>query len=295
MRAAVIGAGGFIGDALVRRIAATGADVFALDIAAAAELPAQASFTALDVTAGPFELPDNVDAVFYLAQSAAYRDFPQSAGDLFAVNVMGAVHAAVAARQAGARFFLYASTGNVYAPSFAALSETSELTNNDPYAVSKLTAERALSLFRTELTVLTVRLFGVFGPNQKSMLPVLIRQRVESGEPIRLEPSPINPDDDGGLRVSFTYVEDVVTILFRLAEQALAGTTLPEVLNVANPRAKSIREFAGAVGEILGKAPVFQVGETARCGDLVADITTLQDTLGCEFTPFERAIGRTLE
>jgi len=295
VRAAVIGAGGFIGGALVRRIAASGADVVALDIQAPAELPRQIPFKALDVTAGPFDLPDNVDAIFYLAQSSAYREFPERAGDLFAVNVLGAVRAAEAACRAGAKFFLYASSGNVYAPSFDSLLENSALAENDPYAVSKQMAENALRLFGSELTVLSVRLFGVFGPNQKQMLPFVLRRRVEAGEPIDLEPSSIDPDDEGGLRVSFTYVEDLGTILLDLAEKALAGTELPPLLNVADPHAKSVRQFALAVGQVLGKVPVFRATETARAGDLVADISRLQNALDCEFTPFERAIERTIE
>ena len=59
-----------------------------------------------------------IGSVFYLAQSPFYNDPADHEDHLFGVNTTGAVKAAEAARKAAARFFCYASTGNVYQPSF---------------------------------------------------------------------------------------------------------------------------------------------------------------------------------
>ena len=103
----------------------------------------------------PLPLPQGIEAVFYLAQSPRYRDFPQAADDLFGVNTYGAVKAAEAALAAGAGLLCYASTGNVYQPSLAPLAESCPLDRENPYALSKLAAEEVLRLFRPHLPVIS--------------------------------------------------------------------------------------------------------------------------------------------
>ena len=57
-------------------------------------------------------LPTPVDAVIHLAQGAG--SFPQDGFDLFDVNTWATLHLADYAWRAGARRFVYASSGNVY-------------------------------------------------------------------------------------------------------------------------------------------------------------------------------------
>ena len=59
-------------------------------------------------------LPAKVDAIVYLAQSDNYRDFPEQAVDVFQVNTSQVLHMLNYARKAGARAFIYASTGGIY-------------------------------------------------------------------------------------------------------------------------------------------------------------------------------------
>ena len=91
---------------------------------------------------GTIPIPAGTDAVFYLAQSAHYQDFPRYAEDPFAINAQGVARAALAACQAGVRFFCHASSVNVYSPSFATLTEQAHLEPHTPYAASKLMGER---------------------------------------------------------------------------------------------------------------------------------------------------------
>ena len=60
------------------------------------------------------QLPENVDAVIHLAQSEHYREFPDQAEDIFSVNTMTTLKLLDYARRAGARTFIYASSGGVY-------------------------------------------------------------------------------------------------------------------------------------------------------------------------------------
>ena len=187
MKAAIIGTAGFLGRALCRRLQQEGWEVLAFDLSAPPDgLPDGVRFAVVDILRDPLPLPQGIEAVFYLAQSPRYRDFPQGADHLFGVNAYGAIKAAAAARDAGAGVLCYASTGNVYQPSLAPLAESCPVRRDDPYALSKLAAEEALRLFRPRLATIAVRLFGLFGPGQEKMLPATLLQKIRGGEAIAL-------------------------------------------------------------------------------------------------------------
>ena len=291
MRTIVLGAAGFIGRHLSRRLAAAGEEVVGLDV-----VPADGEtfeHHVVDGTRDDFDY-EGADAVVYLSQSPHYREFAERGDDLFAVNVVGALRAATAAHRAGAKAFLYASTGNVYAPSFEPLAEASPVHRDDPYALSKITAENALELLDTEMQTTSFRLFGAFGPGQKTMLVPAIIGRVQRGDPVTLERNPSNPDDDGGLRISLTYVDDVVDNILALRDRAVRGEDNPAALNIAAPEAVSLRQLATTIGERLGVEPKFDVLDSPRKSDFVADVSALQKLIGPEFTSFADAIERTV-
>ena len=291
MKAAIIGAG-FVGLELARQLKAAGHEAILLDVAKPVGLEDDAPFRFLDVQAERLELPPAVRAVFYLAQSPYFRDFPRQAGHLLAVNTLGPVKAAEAALAAGVRFFFYASTGNVYAPSFQPLAETDPAENDSAYAVSKLLAEKALGLFPPALGFCLGRLFGVFGPGQKNMLPARILGKVAAGEAVQLAPHP-NLGLDGGLRVSFIFNPDLGRILVQLTEKALAGEPVPPLLNIGGPEPVALGQLAEEMGRCLKRVPSFEPGAEPRSFDLVADLTRLRQTLAPVFTPLAEAVRLT--
>lgn len=288
MNVAIIGAG-FIGTALAQQLAQAGHGVVLLTPrpCSARDIPA----SRCDVLQEKIVLPANLDAVFYLAQSPYYREFPEQAGHLFGVNTLGAIKAAEAALQAGCRFFFYASTGNVYAPSFSPLSEQTPASAREAYALSKYMAEEALALFAAKMPVCVGRIFGAFGPGQEKMLPALLRNRLLRCETIHLAPHPV-AGPDGGLHISFLYTPDLARILIRLAEKALQGESLPFLCNLAGPEPVSLERFSRQLGKALGVAPRFAYSATPRSFDLVADITRITQACTPSFTPLEEALAR---
>lgn len=292
MRVAIIGAGGFIGQALARRCAQAGHEVHAF---ARREVPLAADVVQhrLDVLVERVVLPANTEAVFYLAQSPAYREFPRRADDLFGVNSWGPLKAATAALDVGARCFCFASTGNVYKPAFAPLDEEHPVRRDNAYALSKVVAEESLALFRPALNVVSARIFGAFGPGQAGMLPPRIADRVRQRQPITLDPIAASPGDDGGLRVSFCFVEDLAAMLERLSVLGVSGQTLPPVVNLAGPEPISLRRLAVEIGNVVGDSPIFERGTRPREFDLVADTARMIDLLAPRFTPLGEAMART--
>jgi nucleoside-diphosphate-sugar epimerase len=286
MKAAVIGAG-FVGVELAKYLIQAGHEAILLNPVTRPDTGMP--FFECDVLQGEITFPQNLDAVFYLAQSPHYREFPKHAGHLFGVNTLGAIKAAEAALHAGCRFFFYASTGSVYAPSFSPLSEQSPTQAADAYTLSKYMTEEALALFPRAMRICTGRIFGVFGPGQKKMLPALIRDRLILQTPIQLALHPVH-GPDGGLRISFIYNHDLAAILAGLAENALRGEDVPLRLNLAGPEAFSLEHFAAAMGKALKTEPVFENSSAPRGFDLVADITLLNATLAPAFTPLDEAL-----
>lgn len=294
---AVIGAAGFVGSHLCTALFGNGHGVLGYDHVPGLPLGGDVShYMQIDLVQQTPEFPVGLAGVFYLAQSPFYREFPSRGDHLFAVNVLAALRCATAARDAGARFFFYASTGNVYAPSFLPHTEEGTTTRNAPYALSKLQAEEVLSLLSNDtFQVICGRLFGVFGPGQKSMLPVILKNKVLTGEPIILESASTDGADVGGLRVSFSYVYDLVNWLITLGDLATSGVRLPRILNLAGEEVVCIKKFGKTLARIFGKEVQFTIGPQPRTFDLVADLSRMKALFPPKFTNFEQAILQTYD
>ncbi|MBX3374247.1 MAG: NAD(P)-dependent oxidoreductase [Phycisphaeraceae bacterium] len=290
MRAVIVGAGGFIGRRLAARLRASGAEVTCLDRVADASL----DIHACDVVRDPIILPDGVDAAWYLCQSPHYRRFPEGCEDLFEVNALGALRVARAAANAGARHFAYASTGNVYACGFEPFTESRPLRRDDPYALSKVMGEELIALLRPSFPAVALRLFGVFGPGQQGMLVPQLIARIAAGEPILLQPRPDGVADDGGLRISLRFVDDLVQDLLSLAGAALAGTALPPSINLGGAEAVSIRGLAMMLADAAGLPVRFETGAAPRRTDLIADVSRLHALVPVSTTPLTEAVRRTI-
>jgi nucleoside-diphosphate-sugar epimerase len=293
MNIAIIGTAGFLGQILAKYLIDNGHRVAGIDIAKPPTEAAGLSYYKLDILRDEIDCLSNVDVVFYLAQSPFYRDFPVNSDHLFGVNVFGAIKAARAALEQKVRLFCFASSGNVYAPSFRSLSEDHAVRRDNAYSLSKVFAEEALNLFREKMLVVTTRFFGIFGPGQTSMLPVMILNAINSGKPIYLQPSAVDDNDRDGVKISFSYSLDVVKCLLRLAELGIDGAPLPYKLNIAGPEAVSIRTYADTVGRIIGIKPQFLHSPETREFDLIADISLLRSFLRVDFTPFGKAMVAT--
>lgn len=284
MRVLIVGSRGFIGSRLARTLTASGAAVAGLSSRDGTGIRPDTGFLPPD-----FSIEPGTDVVVYLATSPLHREGSRGAGHLFAVNVQSAIVCAEAARRAGAQRFVYASTGNVYAPSFGPMPESAPLRRDAWYALSKLHAEEALALFRPAMDVIIARLFGVYGPGQRGRLVPGLIASVLASRPIRLLGRPGDRGEPSGLRISLGYIEDVVSILARLVEHG--G---PPHLNVAGPDVVSLRELAEAVGRQVARRPVFDVPGVERELDLIADISLLERALEPAFTPFGEGLARTV-
>lgn len=284
MKVLVIGSGGYMGRHLMTGLVATGIDALGISSANGSGINPESGL--LPAT---FDVSPGTSVVVYMAQSPRFRQVPEEASHVLAVNVLSAVRAAVSARAAGVGRFIYVSTGTVYAPSFSPIAEDAPVRRDNWYVLSKLHGEEALSLFRRDMEVIVVRPFGIYGPEQSGRLVPNLIDSVTSGRPVTLQPRPAADDDRDGLRISLCYIDDATNILLGVVRDG--G---PACLNLAGPEALSIRSMAETVGVLVGRSAVFETSASPRDSDLIADIRLLVEALSPKFTLFRDGLAKVI-
>lgn len=284
MKVCIIGSGGFVGSALTAACLQRGDTT---------RLISSRSEGGIDPVAGllpsDFQIEPGTDVVYFLAQSPHYRDMPAFAAHLLSVNCVSAVQAASAAVRAGVKKFLYASTGNVYAQSFAPLREDGLVGRDAWYPLSKLMAEDALRLFGTKMDVTAVRIFAVYGPNQPDKLVPMLVSSVRAGKTNFADRNPSDLADVGGLRVSPIFIDDAIEALLRLASVSGHG-----VVNLGGKQTISVSDMVAMIGKELGIAPAISISEKFRKSDFICDTSLLEQLTAIQFTSFEDGLQRVL-
>jgi UDP-glucose 4-epimerase len=267
MRVLVTGANGFVG----RRLLETNAGGHELVALARGRGPAlrDVEWVEHDLTEplAAARLPVRIDAVFHLAQSRRYREFPEGARDVFEVNTRSTFELLEYAWRAGARRFVFASTGGVYAPRREPLVETDPVEPSSFYFGSKYAGELLVGSYGEFFSTVILRPFAVYGPGQERMLVPTLIERMTSGETVTVQGDP-------GLRINPIYVDDAVR-----AFEAALGFSGSRVFNVAGDEAVTVTELVDLIGDAAGVQPVVEHTD-AEPGNLVADNTRMREELG---------------
>lgn len=222
-RAIVTGGSGFIGSHLVDALVERGVDVTVVDKAEpkASVRNAKASYVIRDIREdGLAEVFSNVKptVVFHLAAHIDDRESVTNPVMNADNNIMGSLRVFEAARVAGAKKILFASTSAVYGGSEKVpFTEKTIPRPMTPYAVSKLTGEHYLSFYysRYGIPYTALRIGNVFGPRQdgskESGAVAIFTKKLMSGEEVFI-------NDDGQTIRDYIYVGDVVSLFIAGAE-----------------------------------------------------------------------------
>jgi UDP-glucose 4-epimerase len=269
MRILVTGAGGFLGRHLVAELGPRHDVVAMTRRPPASELEGLAQWVQCDLRElDTSVLPDRVDAVVHLAQSSRYREFPEGAEDMFAVNVSSTFALLEYARAASASAFALASTGGVYGRSRTPVQETDRPHPTTFYFRSKLAAEALVEGYADRFRTLAFRFFFIYGPGQQRMLIPTLAARIAGREEVVIEGDP-------GLRINPIYVDDAARVFEPALTSDAAGT-----FNVAGDEQVTITELVGLIGDAVGERPRVRHEAAQVDGDLVADVARMRDELG---------------
>ncbi len=224
------------------------------------------------------------EGVDYVLHQAAWGSVPRSIEMPLLyeqINIMGTLNMLEAARQAGVKKFVYASSSSVYGdhPSLPK-TEGTEGRLLSPYALTKRADEEYGKLYKQlyGLDTYGLRYFNVFGRRQDpdgayaAVIPRFIRQLMQGERPII--------HGDGRQSRDFTYVENVVEANLKacLASPEAAG----EVYNIAYGGRETLLEIYRAIADALGKEIEPEFGPE-RAGDIRhshADIGKARRLLG---------------
>jgi UDP-N-acetylglucosamine 4-epimerase len=214
------------------------------------------------------------------------------------VNVSGFVNILTAAKDAGIRRFVYASSSSVYGDE-PNLPKKEERIGNplSPYAASKLTNEVYANVFARcyNLDLIGLRYFNIFGPKQDpdgeyaAVMPLFIKALLKDESPF------IN--GDGEQTRDFTFIHNAVQANI-LALTTANPAAYNQAYNVAFGERFSINQMYDAVKKYLKKDISAQHRES-RAGDIrnsLADITKSRNLLG--YSPqfsFEQGLEPTIE
>ncbi len=287
----VTGGCGFIGSHLVERLLAAGHRVRVLDNLSTGTLANLASgrdaveFLEGDITdpAAIAEACRGVDGVFHLAALVSVADSVARPMDNHLINATGTLHVLLAAREAGARRVVLASTAAVYGND-PVLPKREEMTPApaSPYAAAKIAGEHYMRIFHLlyGLETVSLRFFNVYGPRQDPRSPYsgVISRFFAAAR----EGRPVVVFGDGRQSRDFIHVRDVVRALDAAMQSANAADGA--AINVATGRATDLLRLIELLGDRAGRnlEPRF---EPARAGDVrhsLADISRARERLSFE-------------
>lgn len=297
----VTGGAGFIGSNLVRALLERGDEVRVLDNFSTGY---RQNLETLDVDLVEGDLRSyervaaavkGVEVVFH---QGALPSVPRSIQDPLtssAVNVEGTLNVLLAARDAGVRRVVFASSSSVYgdAPGMPR-RESQPLAPLAPYAVSKLAAEQycmvANRVFGLETVAL--RYFNVFGEYQDplsgyaAVIPKFIRIMLDGERPTIF--------GDGETSRDFTHVENVVAAnLAAAAAPAAAG----RVMNVAIGSSHTLNELVQTLSRLLDSdlEPDYAPPRPGDVTESLADVSLARELIGYEpSVAFEEGLERTI-
>ncbi|MFQ6057982.1 MAG: NAD-dependent epimerase/dehydratase family protein [Anaerolineae bacterium] len=287
MRVLITGGAGFLGSALANHLVEAGHHVRVLDDLSAGDptaLNSQVLFTRGDVRDIPklWTLLRDVECVFHLAARVSVPESVLYPVEYNAVNVGGTVSLMTAARDAGVKRVVLASSGTVYGEQEEQPIKESAIPHpQNPYAVSKLASEYYVLAIGTLYGIETIilRIFNGYGPWQRvppshaPVIPQFVKQAVSGGSVVIF--------GSGEQTRDFVYVDDVVAAL---AAAARARNVDRAIINVGSGQETSINELVTMIARITDKriSPIYSDAQSGGVSRSVADIRLARQRLGFE-------------
>lgn len=289
MKLLITGIAGFIGSNIAYEAVAQGHEVIGIDdLSTGNEKNIEIIKTKIKFHNGSILEIDKLKQIFknvdYVLHQAAIPSVPRSIKDPIGtskVNVIGTLNVLIAARDAGVKRVVLASSSSVYGDT-PALPKHEKMEPNplSPYAVSKLTNEIHARQFYElyGLETICLRYFNVFGKHQDpkseyaAVVPKFITKMLNNERPTIY--------GDGKQSRDFTYVKDAINAntLAINAPKSACGKTF----NIAGGKQVTINGLVEVLNKIMNKG-IKSIYDNSRAGDIkhsYADILLAKEYLG---------------
>jgi UDP-glucose 4-epimerase len=254
----ITGGAGFIGSTLVKALLEKGAESILIidDLSTGSEsnISSVLNDERIEFINSRIEDVDNLDNLFssydfcyHLAAGVGVQYIMENLSDSLLTNIL-ATHKVLESCQTNNIPVLLTSTSEVYgvAEDDVWTEDTKSLIGPTTklrwsYAASKMIDEFiALSLYEEgKISPIIVRLFNIIGPNQLSKFGMVVPKFIEAA----LKNEDITIHGDGSQSRSFTWVDDVVNYLIKLAEIKPYG----EIFNIGQTEEITIKDLAELV------------------------------------------------
>ena len=254
----ITGGAGFIGSTLVKALLENGAEsiliIDDLSTGDKSNISSVLNDKRIEFINSKIEDLDNLDNLFssydfcyHLAAGVGVQYIMENLSDSLLTNIL-ATHKVLESCQKNDIPVLLTSTSEVYgvAEDDVWTEDTKSLIGPTTklrwsYAASKMIDEFiALSLYEEgKISPIIVRLFNIIGPNQLSKFGMVVPKFVEAA----LKDEDIIIHGDGSQSRSFTWVDDVVNYLVKLAEINAYG----EIFNIGQTEEITIKDLAELV------------------------------------------------
>ena len=253
MKVAILGAGGFIGQNLARKLILDGHDVTSfVRRPQSGEPTKQGREIVFDFShlIGMSDLLNSFDAIFHLVSSSNPSKSANSARFDAQENLIASLELMeILKDNPSTRLVFVSSGGAVYGvPETVPISESHATNPVSFYGVSKLAIEKYLYAYSvsSNLNYVVMRLTNPFGPGQvNSKGQGLVPTIVESA----LLDKPLHIWGDGSSIRDYLYIDDAVDAL----SSAISYEGKSSLFNIGSGIGKSILELVARIEEITGK------------------------------------------
>ncbi len=284
----VTGGAGFIGSHIVELLLERGESVRVLDNFSTGRRENLAGFSKkIELIEGDLRDTEAVRRAIsncsYVLHQAALPSVARSVQDpvtTHQVNVIGTINLLLAARDAGVKRVVFASSSAVYGDS-PVLPKREDMPARplSPYAVGKLAGEQYCRIFSQlyDMRCVSLRYFNVFGPRQNpnsqyaAVIPNFFKALCEGQAPVI--------DGDGDQTRDFTFVRNVTEVNLLACKAEVKGG---EVMNIACGERTSINELLRLIQETLNvsKEPRHGPPRPGDVRDSLADIEMARRVVG---------------
>jgi UDP-glucuronate 4-epimerase len=305
----VTGAAGFIGYHLTKQLLSEGYSVVGIDnintyydielkqsrLAEISKFLNNSSCAARDVHFNFFELDicnkdalrmlfmhHNFSRVYHLAAQAGVRYSLENPLLYQKVNGEGFLNVLELAREFDVAKFVYASSSSVYGNNPAPLSAEHHDVDSPVslYAATKRSNELVAHVYNSlyHMTCVGLRFFTVYGPwGRPDMATFIFTKSILEGKPIKLF-------NNGKMRRSFTYIDDIIDGIMITCQRRQEDVMSHLIMNIGNDESVELERMVKILEGLLNKKAIIQY-EPIQRGDVVNTAADITDARSLGFNP----------